>query len=109
VCASMTVKIVRSRFIAMKSSSSDRPVITSGMTSGAKTMPENSNRPRNRVIRTRTTAASVPSNVAAVADTSATRSVTHAASRSAWLRSISPYHCVENPAQTVTRRDALNE
>ena len=38
----------RSKPMATKSSSSDRPVITSGMTSGAKTMPENSVRPRKR-------------------------------------------------------------
>jgi hypothetical protein len=49
MCASVTVKKPRSRPIATNSSSSDRPVITSGMTSGANTMPENSRRPRKRV------------------------------------------------------------
>ena len=47
--ASVTVRKPRSSPIATNSSSSDRPVITSGMTSGANTMPENSTRPRKRV------------------------------------------------------------
>jgi len=49
MCASVTVNKPRSRPIATNKSSSDRPVMTSGMTSGANTMPENSTLPRKRV------------------------------------------------------------
>ena len=44
-----------------------------------------------------------------MAESSATRSVTQAASRICWLSSSATYHLVENPPQTVTSRDALNE
>ncbi|MNJ76369.1 hypothetical protein D3C77_736370 [compost metagenome] len=53
--------------MATNSSSSDRPVITSGMTSGAVTMPPNSVRPRKRGMRVSTKAASVPMATAAMA------------------------------------------
>ncbi|SVJ76247.1 Uncharacterised protein [Klebsiella pneumoniae] len=46
--------------MATNNSSSDRPVITSGITSGAVTMPPNSVRPRKRGMRVRTKAARVP-------------------------------------------------
>jgi hypothetical protein len=49
MCASVIVRKPRSSPMATKRRSSDRPVITSGMTSGANTMPENSTLPRNRV------------------------------------------------------------
>ena len=55
----------------MNSSSSERPVITSGITSGALGMPPNSVRPRKRPKRTMASPARVPSSVAAVAFTSA--------------------------------------
>ena len=45
--------------------------------------------------------------VAMVAEISPTRRVTHAASRKASFRNSAPYHLVENPPQTVTRRDSL--
>ncbi len=51
---------------------------------------------------TSTKAAIVPRTVAMVAETSATLSVTHAASINASLFRTSPYHLVENPPQTVT-------
>ncbi|MNY57176.1 hypothetical protein D3C86_1933440 [compost metagenome] len=53
--------------MATNSSSSDRPVITSGITSGAVTMPPNTVRPRKRGMRVSTKAARVPSAVAAIA------------------------------------------
>ena len=55
----------------MKSSSIEMPVMTSGMTSGAETRPENSVRPRNRVKRASAMPAMVPRMVAMVALTSA--------------------------------------
>ena len=66
---------------ATNSSSSDRPVITSGITSGAEVMPLNSTRPRNRPIRASARPASVPSATAAVADSAAMRTLNHAARR----------------------------
>ena len=81
--------------IATKSRSSDRPVITSGMTSGANTIPENSVRPRKRPRLTSVTAASVPSTVATVAESRPTRNVTQAASSSASFCKSAAYHCVD--------------
>ena len=52
---------------ATNSSSSDRPVITSGITSGAVTRPANSVRPRKRPKRASAKPASVPSTSAPVA------------------------------------------
>ncbi len=108
-CASTIVQNPRSKLIATNSSKSDRPVITSGMTSGAKIMPENSVRPRNRPIRTRTSAAMVPNTVASVAEMKATFSVIHAASISCSFSSSPAYHLVENPPHTVTSFDSLKE
>src|SRR5471032_2635587 len=51
--------------MATNSSNSDRPVITSGITSGAVTRPPNSVRPLNWLIRVSTNAANVPSATAA--------------------------------------------
>jgi hypothetical protein len=60
-------------------------------------------------MRASASAAQVPSTVATVAVMSATRSVTHAASRSCRLPKSEPYQRVENPPQTVTSRESLNE
>ena len=49
------------RCIDTSISSSERPMITSGITSGALTMPENSARPLNRRYLTSAKAASMPS------------------------------------------------
>ena len=49
----------------------------------------------------------VPRIVAMVEEATATLTVTHAASRNDWLLNSSPYHLVENPAQTVTSFDSL--
>jgi hypothetical protein len=81
--------------------------MTSGITSGANIIPENKVRPGNRPKRTSVMAASVPSTVATVADITATRIVTHAASLSPSFCRSDPYHFVENPAQTVTSLDSL--
>ena len=91
------------------SSSSDRPVITSGITSGAVVRPENSVRPLNGPNRASTMPASVPSTTASVAEIAATRRLSHAAFRIWSFCSSSPYHFVENPPHTVTSFDLLNE
>jgi hypothetical protein len=88
--------------IATKSSKSDSPVITSGMTSGAVDMPVSSARDRNRPNRVSTYAASVPSPTASVALTAATCRLIQADPRICGSRSSSPYHLVEKPPQTVT-------
>ena len=72
-------------------------------------MPENSVRPLKRSPRDSATAASVPSMVAAVADTTPTRKLIHAASSIARSLKNSVYQRVDQPPHTVTSRDALNE
>ena len=66
-------------------------------------------RPRKRPNRTNAMAASVPSTVATVADSKAMRSVTQADSSRALSLSNSAYHRVDQPPQTVTSREPLNE
>ena len=92
-----------------KSNSIETPVMTSGMTSGAETSPENKVRPRNRENRAIAMPAMVPRMVAKVALMTAISSDSIAASR-IWLflKSL-PYHCVENPPHTVASRDLLKE
>ena len=53
--------------------------------------------------------ASVPRITAIVAEIAATRRLSQAAPRICSLRNSSPYHLVENPPQTVTSFEALNE
>ena len=61
---------------------------------------------RKRVI---TMPAIVASTTDAQAAKKAMRRLTQAASIISWSRNSSPYHFSENPAQTVTSRDSLNE
>ena len=72
-------------------------------------MPENTVRPRKRPARTSATAASVPSTVAAVADSAAMRRLVHAASSMARSCHSATYQRVDQPPHTVTSREALNE
>ena len=72
-------------------------------------MPENSTRPRKRPNRTSATAASVPSTVATVAESTPMRSVTHAASCMARSLRSSTYQRIDQPPHTETSREALNE
>ncbi len=95
--------------MATNSKSSDRPVITSGMTSGADTVPAKAVRPRKRRKRTSATAASVPRTSAMVAESAAICRLSQAAPSICGSRNNSPYHLVEKPDQTVTSRDSLNE
>jgi len=53
------------------------------------------------------TAANMPSNVAAVAETKAMRIEIQAASSNGWFDHSATYQRVENPPQTVTRRESL--
>ena len=99
----------RSRSRPTNSSNSDRPIMTSGMTSGAKSMPAISMRPRKRPNLCRAKAAIVPSRVDRTADTKATRRLTMALAMSASLARSEPYQRVEKPPQTVTNREALKE
>ena len=72
-------------------------------------MPENSVRPLKRSPRDSATAASVPSSVASVADTAATRKLIQAASSMARSLKNSAYQRSDQPPHTVTSREALNE
>ena len=72
-------------------------------------MPENSVRPLKRSPRDSAMAASVPSSVASVADTAATRRLIQAASSMARSLKNSLYQRSDQPPHTVTSREALNE
>ena len=89
------------RCIDTSISSSDRPTITSGITSGALIMPEKRVRPRKRGWRSSVSAASVPSTTEPVALAAAICSDRN----SAWRMSSSPtsfsYQRSEKPAQTL--------
>ena len=93
----------------MNNSSSDRPVMTSGMTSGADIMPLNSSRPLNWPKRTSASPASVPSSIAKVAFTAAILRLRATASQTSSLSNSTPYHLVEKPPHTGTMRDLLKE
>src|SRR6266481_8060564 len=109
VCAVVTVQNPRSASSATNSSSSDSPEITSGITSGEYSMPENNARPPKRAPRASPTAASVPSSVASVADTAPTRRLIQAASSMARSLKNSVYQRSDQPPHTVTSREALKE
>ena len=109
VWAIVTVQNPRSAPSATNSNNSDRPVITSGITSGAYNMPENSVRPLNRSPRTSASAASVPSTAASVAETAATRRLVAAAANIASSLKNAVYQRNDQPPQTVTSCEALNE
>ena len=72
-------------------------------------MLDSSARPLNLPKRASAVPASVPRITAPVALIAATFSDSHAASRICWFWNSRPYHCVEKPPHTVTRRDLLNE
>ena len=83
--------------------------MTSGMMRGAVTRPENSVRPRKARKRTRAIPANVPSMVARVEETRAIFRLNIRAAITCLLWNRASYHLVENPPQTVTRREPLNE
>ena len=95
--------------IDTNSSSCVMPVMISGITSGAFTMPVSSSRPGKRAKRTSAIAASVPSSTAPLEAVTATSSDSSAASSSWRLCSSCVYQVVEKPPQTFTSGEALNE
>ena len=90
-------------------SNSDRPRITSGTTSGAINANPNNARPEKRENRAMLNPAKVPSTSARLAAIRATSRLVTAAARKPSLFASSPYQRVENPAHTVTSREALKE
>src|SRR5579863_9419034 len=95
--------------IETNSSSWVMPVMISGMTSGALTIPVSSSRPRNTVKRTREIAASVPRMTAPVDTTMPIFKLSQAASRIWSLWTSSEYQLVEKPPHTLTSAEALKE
>ena len=83
--------------IDMNRKRSDRPVMISGITSGAVIMPASSSRPRNRVSRCMASATSAPRQVATVALTAAIRRLRSAASSTSSSSSRCAYHRREKP------------
>ncbi len=83
--------------------------MTSGTTSGASNANPNTSRPGKRANRAMLKPAQVPSRRERVAAIAATSRLVSAAPPNASSWNSALYQRVENPAQTVTRRDALNE
>src|SRR5271168_1756238 len=97
---------------ATNNSSSDKPVITSGMTKGAVVMAFKVNRPRNWLKRASPKPASVPKMTDPEALMRATFTEIHAASRISSFCSSATYHLSVGewaPSHTVTSFDALKE
>jgi hypothetical protein len=94
---------------ATNSSSSDRPMMTSGTTSGANSMKPNSSRPGNRTNRFIASPAQVPSTSARVAAMTAICRLVSAAARNLSSSSSAQYQRADNPPQIVTSREWLNE
>ena len=89
-------------FKVMNSSSSDSPVMTSGITSGAEIMPLNSVRPRKRPNRAMASPARVPSRVAKVALTTAIFKLRSSAFHTSSLVNNVLYQRTEKPPHTGT-------
>ena len=84
-------------------------MMTSGMTSGALTMPENSARPLARGYRTRKKAAQVPKTTDSVPAIMATFSDRKNPSTSRESASKASYQRIENPVKMLSWRVLLNE
>ena len=96
--------------IEMNRNSSDRPVMISGITSGAVTMPREQQPPAEPGTRCRASATRAPSAVASVALTMAMRRLSKAASEQFVVRaSRLAYQRSEKPPHSVTRRESLKE
>src|ERR1700754_53503 len=87
--------------IETNSSSWVIPVMISGITSGALTMPVSSSLPGNLANRTGAIDARVPNRTAAVEEATAASNDNKAASRIWRLCMRATRHCVENPPQTL--------
>ena len=111
------VMVVAPRFIGqpirlaieMNRNSSDSPVMISGMTSGAVTMPDSRILPRRRTSRCSASATMAPSAVAKVALRKAILRLSSAASSSFSSSSRLAYQRSEKPPQSVTSRESLKE
>jgi hypothetical protein len=93
----------------MNNISSDSPMTTSGITSGAIMEPKNNDRPRNTLNLVMTMAAIVPNIMDTVADTQAIFRLVTVARRIMGLEMSILYHFKENPVQVLTNLDSLNE
>src|ERR1700761_4771836 len=96
-------------WMATSISSSDSPWITSGITSGALTMPEKKVRPKKRLYLTSENAAIVPSTTEPLADSTAILSDSHTPLISSVSSTSFAYHSSEKPPQCEGRREWLNE
>src|SRR5665213_464286 len=97
---------------ATNSNSNDRPVMTSGITSGAVVIADSSVRPRNGPNRASTIPPIVPTTTAPVAAAAATLMDSHAARRICSFESNDTYHLSVGEctaSQTVTNRELLKE
>ena len=72
--------------------SSERPMMTSGITSGAPSMPVNSMRPPKRPRLTNASDANVPNTTDPLAEKKASRSDSHNALSSSWSDASARYH-----------------
>ena len=89
--------------------SSDRPTTTSGITSGALTMPENIVRPLKRLYLTSATAASVPMMTEPQAVKKAMRRLSHRPLSISWSSGSAAYHFSVKPRHTLGSCESLNE
>ena len=90
-------------------SSKARPITTSGMTSGALTMPAKTVRPRKRVYFTKVNAASVPSTTAPQAVRKAIFRLSHSAASRSSSCSRASYQRSEKPRHTLGTGESLKE
>ena len=83
--------------------------MTSGITSGAATMPANRVRPKKRRYLTSANAASVPSTTDEQAVTNAIFSESQSPASSSRSEASAPYHFSVKPCQTLGTGESLNE
>ncbi len=95
--------------IVMNRNSREIPVMISGITSGAVTMPASRRRPRKVPSRFRASPTSVPRMTASVALVAAMRRLSRAADQMSPSSSSDRYQRREKPPQSVTSRESLNE
>jgi hypothetical protein len=89
--------------------SKDSPITTSGMTKGAAIAPTNNDFPRNLLNLVITIAAIVPIITDTVAERTAIFRLVSVARKIIGSDTNALYHFKENPDQTLTNRDSLNE
>ena len=97
------------RWIDTSISSSDRPTTTSGITSGALTMPENTVRPVKRLYLTSANAAIVPITTEPQAVRKAICRLSHRPCRISRSFASAAYHLSVKPRHTLGSGESLNE